>query len=248
MKKEQFPLYFAVLFGAAAAIVRFWMASSARNDKNLPVFSHPSTYLLCILFLAVCAAAVWCFSVLRQPQGPEILSYTKMEGAAGMAGGILILVSACAEFVEALRSGSSMLTALVFLAMLLSGICMIISAYLRKQHNLSFPLCEILILICMTFILVIRFKTWSTDPIVLDYFFDFLALLLALLSFHASVGCLFSHPTPKRALLFTMACVTACGAAMGESVQALSLSGFLQSCGYLIWSLPVLRCLTMQDF
>ena len=52
---------------------------------------------------------------------------------------------------------------------LLAGICLMIAAYMRSHSRPTAPPLELLPELYLVIQLILNFKHWSTDPIILDY-------------------------------------------------------------------------------
>ena len=86
------------------------------------------------------------------------------------------------------------LTLTLCLALLLglfSGICLFVTAWMRDHDRATYPPLELVPDVYLVVKLILNFKGWSTDPIILDYCIMLFALIFVVLGFYYSTGFLF---------------------------------------------------------
>lgn len=232
--------FFTLVFAVVAAGLRLWSLLTAVDSRGLPVL-HLSIYLL------IAAAAVFLLSALvfsrRSPcrSGRHaVLDYGTGGSLCGTVAAVLILLGSCAEFAEALVAGPGISAPIMCLLGLLGGICCILTARFRRSGLRRHPGVELVPIVYLLIKLVLNFRHWSIDPIILDYCFVLFALIFSLLAFYRGAGFVFDQGRPRKTLFYAMAAVFFCAAAMMDGIVDLSPSTVITYGGLLLWQLPVI--------
>lgn len=239
---------FLYLFSAIAAAVcglglRLWNLTSGVDAKGLPVMELSAwllvgcsaLFLLVFLALAVCAPG--------RSGAAEVLYYGKAHCAIAYCSAILLLLSVGYEFGAALKTGASFSTPLILLLGLVSGFCLIGIAALRGNGKTPAPAAELIPNLYFIVKLVFDFRSWSTDPMILDYCPSLFALIFVVLAFYHSTGFVFSQGKPRRTLFYSMAAVYFSAVAAADGIAGHSFGTVLEHLGFLLWFLPIILCL-----
>ena len=233
-------LLLSVVVGCA---LRLWNLTAGVDAMGLPLANHISTPLMagwCILSLIV-------FAIFARHTGGAGNTSSVLQPASGVLsylGGGLILLSAVLEFASALMTGATMSAPILCLMGVLSGICLLIVCYLRHQEKTVAPPLELIPEVYLVVKLVLNFKSWSTDPIILDYCVLLFAMIFVLLGFYHSTGFLFSQGKPRMTLFVCLgACLFSVMAAL-DGIMDRSPSAVSEYLGFIFWLLPVISCIT----
>lgn len=235
-----FPFYFTLVFAAAGAAVRCWGLVAAIDELGLPVMSFP-IYLyiaLSALFLLVGLGLA-----IRSPgrSGNHIhLRYGPRSAICAVAAAVLILLGTLVEFGEALVSSPTFADPILCLLGLAGGICCLVTARLRIRESGRHPAPELLPVVYLIVKLMLNFKRWSTDPIILDYCVVLFALIFALLAFYHGAGFCLDLGKPRKTLFYAMAAVFFCAGGIADGLMDRKFSTAILCCGYLLWQLPVI--------
>jgi hypothetical protein len=201
LKKIYLPLLAALsLLGGGA---RLWNMKSAIDSQGLFVEGHPSTYLLAGLSLV--AVLLLLLLSARSPGRSGEGSVLYGNSPVSIAAGVLLLLGVLLEFVEALVSGPGLSAPILCLLGIVAGICLLVVAVGRKQGKSFHPCFDLLPVLYLLIRLILNFKSWSTDPIILDYCFLLFALIFSLLGFYHSAGFCFHQGKPRKALFYASA-------------------------------------------
>lgn len=241
------PFLFALAAAVAGSILRMWSLNAAIDEQGLPT-NHISNYV----FAGVSIAVVIVFLLLSYRSPGRSGRHTVLVSGAGsfvlsMAAAALILVGSGMEFGEALIAGPGISAPIMCLLGLLGSICCMVSACFRRRGQTAYPVTELVPILYLIIKLIFNFKSWSIDPIILDYCVILFALIFTLLAFHRGAGFVFDHGKPRAALFYAMTAVYFCAAAMMDGIADLKLSTIVTYCGFLLWQLPVILCLLVPS-
>lgn len=243
MNRRTSCLILLPLSAVVGCALRLWNLTAGVDAQGLPLAHHNSTFLMagwCALSLIVFALlARGTKGISREPQVLEPAS-----GLLCYLGGGLILLSAILDFASALAAGATMSAPILCLLGVLSGICLLVVSYLRHQRKPVAPPLELIPEVYLVVKLVLNFKGWSTDPIILDYCVLLFALIFVLLGFYYSTGFLFSQGKPRLTLFCCLgACLFSAMAAL-DGVMDRSPAAVTEYLGFILWLLPVISCMT----
>lgn len=244
MKHSRFLFPLLLIASLAGGALRFWSMGVAVAAGGLPVADHISTYLSAALSLIM--VAVFLAVSLRSPGRSgkkEVLTYTGSQLFQAMGGAILILAGVVVEFVENLLSIPSTSALVMCLGGFCAGICLMLVAYTRKTGSHTHPAAHLLPIVYLVIKLILNFKNWSTDPIILDYCFILFALIFTLLAFYNSTGFFFDKGKPRKTLFYSLLAVFFSTMAAAEGLGGGSVSTFICYLGFLFWCLPVISAM-----
>lgn len=223
---------------ALAAVARFFFLSLGLDHQGLPVMNHPTVYLLIavsIIFpLLYLVLAVKCpcrektFSLWTRPR-PSV---------AAIVGGAMVLLGATGEllFSGAATTGNMILCTLG----VVSGLCLILGHLFRVTGNRKNPPTELVPVVYLVIKLIVNFKNWSVDPVILDYFPMLMALIFALLSLYGGAGFLFDEGRPGKTLCFASLTVFFSAMAAVDGFLGGDPGIVMTYLGFLLWNLPVI--------
>lgn len=245
MKRGIIPLIIAIFAALCGSALRTWSLHAGTDASGLPT-NHVSH----MVFIAASLVFVVLFLglAIRSP-GRSGRYLVLQHGSSGfvlslIAAG-LILVGTCLEFTEALLAGPGLSAPIMCLMGLLGSICCIIVAVFRRRGANPWPVTELIPILYLIVKLIFNFKNWSIDPIILDYCVILFALIFVLLAFHRTGGFVFDQGKPRAALFYALCAVYFSAAAMMDGMADLSLSTLVTYCGFLVWQLPVILCLSV---
>lgn len=241
MKHKNVCLIAVFLCAAVAFALRIWNLIMGVDDQGLPISGHISVWLMalwCILFLAG-------FTLLAQPLKNRSSDHTALFGSRNLAipayaGAVLILVSAGGEFGSALVKGADIWSTILCLLGILSGVCLMAVAWMRSHSTAVYPPLELVPDTYLVLKLVLNFKSWSTDPIILDYCIMFFALTFVVLGFYYSTGYLFDQGKPRRSLVFAMAGCTFSIMALADGLVGKDITEITECLAFFLWLLPII--------
>lgn len=230
---------------AMAAVARFFFLSLGLDHQGLPITNHPTAYLLIavsIIFpLGYLALALKCpcrekaFSIWLRPR-PSV---------PAIVGGAMVLLGATGEllFSGAATTGNMILCVLG----VVSGLCLILSHLFRVTGNRKNPPTELVPVVYLVVKLILNFKNWSVDPVILDYFPMLMALIFSLLSLYGGAGFLFDEGKPRKTLCYGSLCVFFSAMAAVDGFLAGDPGIAMTYLGFLLWNLPVVFRLLEEE-
>lgn len=240
MKRNVLSLILLPLTALAGCGIRYWNLTAGVDAQGLPISHHPSAYALaawgigCFLLFAILAATSQGRSgkstVLHTSGALSVVSYL---GAA------MIALAAIADFVAALAQGPGMSAPIMCLLGLFSGICLFVTAWMRSHGKSTYPPLELVPDLYLVVRLILNFKGWSTDPIILDYCIMLFALIFVVLGFYYSTGFLFDLGKPRLTLLFTLCACLFSAVAVVDGILDVSIATIIEYLGFIAWLLPV---------
>lgn len=239
MKHKHLHLILLALAAVFGAAVRFWTLSAAIDSQGLPVTEHPATITL--IAGSIVFPLVFLVAAIKSPGRShfhKVLVFSKAQSGVSMAAAWLILLSA---IVSIFRS-SGIAALVLFLLGTLSAFCLMMTSRLRLWGN-QMPLPELIPVIYLVIKLILNFKDWSTDPIILDYCDMLFALIFTLLAFYGSAGFVFNKGQPRKALFYASVAVFFCAMAAVSDIMDGNFPTAIAYAGYLLWFIPVVQCL-----
>ena len=240
MKRNILSLILLPLAALAGCGIRYWNLTAGIDAQGLPISHHPSAFALagwgifCFLLFAILVAASQGRSgkstVLHTCGARSVLSYI---------GAVMLLLAAVLDFAAALVQGAGISDPIMCLLGLFSGICLFVTAWMRSHEKATYPPLELVPDIYLVVKLILNFKGWSTDPIILDYCIMLFAMIFVVLGFYYSTGFLFDLGKPRLTLLFTLCACLFSAVAIVEGVLDGSAATIVEYLGFIAWLLPV---------
>ena len=235
--------YYTILLLAAiiGCVLRFWNLTAGIDAQGLPYSGHISASLMAGWWV-LCALL---FAVISKPRSglssDHSVLYCGGSGALlGYLGAGFILISALLRFVDALTAGPTMSAPIMLLLGLLAGICLMIAAYMRSHSRPTAPPLELLPELYLVIQLILNFKHWSTDPIILDYCVLLFAMIFVVLAFYYGTGFLFDSGKPRLTLFFSLCAVFFSVSAVLDGAMDHNAATATAYLGFILWLLPTM--------
>ena len=190
------PLYVPIL-GALGLALRLWLQSTADSKGFLPS-GHPALVLL----MLVSAAALVLVFLLTRPL-IEAAKYrfnfpASQPGALGILAGGIGIGAVCLLELLLGTQGVDTLCAVFGIA---SALALFLAARFRKEGLQPIPLLYALVSVFFMLRLICYYRTYSADPVLVDYCFQLLALVcLMLASYQRAAFC--ANIGSRRAFTF----------------------------------------------
>ena len=241
------PYYIALFSAPVAAGLRIWTLLAGVDDSGLPVMALPTAVLIAAAAVYLILAVV---CALRSPGRSGqygVLRYGRSGIGCSMAAALMIGLGTILEFVATLQSGPGLAAPILAILGMVACIGMFVAAGDRRQEGKRHHSAEVLPVFFLLIKLALNFRSWSTDPIILDYCFLLFALIFALLAFFLGAGFVFDAGKPRQTLFFAMGAVFFCAAAVAEGLMKLDLSTAILYGGFLLWQLPMIWDLTVPS-
>ena len=235
--------YYIIL--ALAAIIgcglRFWNLTAGIDTQGLPYSGHISAYLMAGCWV-LCSTLFAGISKSRSGlSGDHSVLYCSGSSALfGYLGAGFILVSALLRFVDALTAGPTMSAPIMLLLGLLAGICLMVTAYMRSHSRITTPPLELLPELYLVIQLILNFKHWSTDPIILDYCVLLFAMIFVVLAFYYGTGFLFDSGKPRLTLFFSLCAIFFSASAVLDGIMDHDAATATAYLGFILWLLPAI--------
>ncbi len=241
------PFFLTLAFAVLAASLRLWSLLTAIDSQGLPIMALPVYLLVAAAALFLLLALALAHTSPGRSSRFQALQYDTGGFVCGMIAAALILLGVLADFGEALVSGPGFSDPIMCLLGLLGSICCFLAVRSRSRGSRCHPAVELLPILYLLIKLILNFKHWSTDPIILDYCFVLFALIFVLLAFYHGAGFVFHQGKPRRTLFYAMAAVFFCAAAIFDGLMDFSLATAVSYGGFLLWQLPVIWSLLLPS-
>lgn len=240
MKHKRFYMIILILFSLAAALLRYWNLNTAVDELGLFISGHPSTLLL-VAFCGAAILALMGMSYKSPGRGTDhtVLTCGPVSAGLSLGAGLIMLLGVG---LEAYSSTSDVWSRAVLILGLLAGLSMMILAR-QRQSGRQVPLWELLPILYLVADLVFRFKSWSTDPMILDYCFQLAALIFSLLGFYGTAGFCFDLGRPRKALFYCACGIFFSVIALADGIHGLDFGTLCGNLGRILWLIPSVLCL-----
>lgn len=228
--------------------LRFWNLDVAVDGFGLPLSGQPSTLILILFSLLMVVPAFLFGRSSVVPDGKRhVMTFTGSGFAVSLVGAVLLFVGAMLSAGECLLFGGSTASLLMCMLGIVSAVCLMVVAYVRRSGKGSYPVAHLIPIVYLILKLILNFKDWSTDPVVLDYCFIFFALVFTLLAVYHGVGFLFDAGKPRRVFFHSFMAIYFCALATVEALVEGSLSTAVNYMGFLLWLWPSLWAVLKPD-
>lgn len=180
---------------------------------------------LCVVMVLVYAA--YCFLLRPRKKHTAIQGTSPLALLGTLAGALGLLMSAAVTVLERQSSAELVLAA----CSVVTALCWAVIALCRWRGKTLPTGAFMLPTLCYTVCVIIRFRGWSQDPMVLDYCYDLLALLSIMLASYHLTGFCFDRGH-RRITAFFCFCGILFGAAAvsGGRMRELASTG-----GAMLW-------------
>lgn len=236
------PLIVMPLATVCGCVLRLW-SLSVSNGHGLPA-QHISNTVFAWTSVAIVALLLILSITSPGRSGKhQVLGCGSGGFLLNILAAAMLLVGSGLEYAEALKSGPTVSSPIMCLLGLVGAICCMAAAYARKKGTPSHPAVELMPVVYLVVKLVLNFKKWSIDPIILDYCVILFALIFSLLAFHGGAGFVFDRGKPRATLFYAMCAMYFCAAAIMDGIADVSPATIITYLGLLLWQLPVIICL-----
>lgn len=236
------PLIITPLAALCGCVLRLW-SLSASDGHGIPT-DHISNIVFAWASVSIAAVLLILAVISPGRSGKhQVLCCGNGGFFLSLAAAALLLIGSGLEFAEALGDGPGITSPIMCLLGLVGAISCMAAAYARKNGETAHPAAELLPVVYLVVKLVLNFKDWSIDPIILDYCVILFALIFSLLAFYRGAGFLFDQGKPRTTLFYAMCAVYFCAAAIMDGIADMSLATIVTYLGLLLWQLPVIICL-----
>lgn len=239
MKHKQLHLILMALGTVLGALIRFWNLSAAVDELGLFITNHPAS--LSLIGVGILFVLIFGFLSFRSPgRGVDhrVLTFSAPQSGISLAAAILLLLGA----LWALPSGGTVGNLLLTILGLAAAVAMILLSRMRKNGNQA-SLPELLPVIFLLVNLILNFKSWSTDPVILDYCDMLFAQIFTLLAFYGIAGFSFDQGHPRRTLFYGSCGIFFSAMAAVDSIMESDLSTAVIYLSFMISLWPVVQCL-----
>lgn len=227
MKKTLYP-FLALVFGAAGYILRARQLSEAVDpDTGLLLLNHPATYaLLGLTAGAALVLLILCLSVSNEAQNwysafhadsllPQLFSYA---GAIGF--GVSTALIGHLLFLSGLPQSLLAMPFQSFFGLLMLFACL--AAFfitVRNGDSGSSSLAPLLPGFTCCVWLVLTYHGNASNPSVLAFAWQLLAVISACMAWYYTSGFAFQHPHPRRTAFFSLLTVSLCVTAIADRTE-----------------------------
>lgn len=227
MKKVLYPLL-ALIFGAAGYILRARQLAEATDpDTGLIPLAHPATYaLIGLTLVAALVLAILSLTVANEAQNwysafhseillPRLLSYA---GALGF--GVSTVLIGYLLYLSGLPYSLSEMPFQSLFGLLMIFACLaafFITARNGDSGNTSLAPLFPGFTCCVW--LVLTYHSNASNPSVLAFVWQLLAVISACMAWYYTAGFAFQHPHPRRTAFFSLMTVTLCVTAIADHCE-----------------------------
>lgn len=245
--KGHTPALAALLLASVAGLaLRAAQLAIVFDADGLPTTGHPLTWVLSIYcVVAVLFMGAFCLRLPARRSAQAVLRAGTVPTAASMVGGVLLLVASLLSAGESLltlsTSTQQMNNALELLLGVLgavSGLCILAAASARQKGSKASSGLYLLPFVFALCQLVLDFKNWSSDPIILDYCFKLFALICVMGGAYRITGYCFDQGKRRLGSFWAMtgvffSVVSLPGASLTELVFFLGTALWMFACVWL---------------
>ena len=208
-----FALVFLLLASVLGLFLRWLQLTRVFDSDGLPTTGHPLTLGLSIYCVVVVVAiAVFCLRLPKRKTAQAVYRRSRVSTATAAAAGVLLLVACLLRIVQSLlglhgtsQQFLSALSILVDVFGFVSALCILAAAakrYTGRKSNAALYIVPFLYIMCR---LVLDFKSWSSDPIILDYCFQLFALICTMSGAYRIGGFCFDEGRRRLTAFWSMA-------------------------------------------
>lgn len=239
MKHKHLHILLLVLGTVIAVLTRIWNLSAAVDEMGLFISGHPATTALAavgILFVLAFLA-----SALRSPGRGEdhrVMTYSAGQAATALVAGAFLLAGSLMNLLR----GLTMENLIIAILGIAAAICMMLLYRPRKEGRQT-PGMELVPVIFLLVKLILNFKYWSTDPLILDYCVMLFALIFTLLAFYGIAGFAFDRGKPRRTLCYASCGILFAAMAVADGILSSDPGTALTYGGFVLWLVPAALCL-----
>ncbi len=233
MRKYLIPAV-AILLGIVGfSLRRVALLTAFETDTGLAITSAPALLVLKLFTFATIILLAGIAALVSHGCNPQEVSTSSsstavmvsnvLAGLSYLVSGILVIPDFAARFAVLRVSGKSGLAELTLLllggAMVLGGVGMLVTG-VREYRGLKtgdYSICAMLPALCCCVWLIRIYHEQASDPVMENYFWNLLAVIVSMLAWYFMAGYSFSISRPFRTLLFSLLAVAGCMTAMADS-------------------------------
>jgi hypothetical protein len=239
------PLALLVLLAISVAggVLRGLQLDRVFDQDGLPETGHPLTWALAIgCVIAVLGIGLFCLRLPRRKTWKAVYRSSVPDLVLSVAAGFLLILASLLHIAQELLdlSTSSQQLAMALKIVvdavgIVSGLCILAAVGVRQKGGTPKSLTYILPFLFVLFRLVLDFRTWSSDPIILDYCFKLFALLCTMGGAYRIGGFCFDQGRRRLTAFWSMTGVFFC-------VVAMPGGGMVDLCYFTALGLWMLSC------
>ena len=204
------PALLTLAGGGGGWLLRRWELASAFDADGLPIPGAPAS--ICLILLSVCLALVLALLCLRpkpvqKDLGPGICAGKNWAYLVFCAlAAAHLLIAALNGIRNEWASGVPRVLYMLLWALCIFSFFCVLSAALTAFRGKSRKYNAVLLAPAYTFCvwLVVVYQQQSSEPVVLVYVYELLAIICALIAFYFAAGLSFGSPRPRLYVLFAL--------------------------------------------
>jgi len=224
LKKTAFICGYAGVTGAIGAMLRWIQLTAIVEDSGSLLRSSPVSTVLIIYLIAAAVGLLILIRGLNTDGAPRLwrealCSSNILYVAAAAVLALLTAIGAALLFVKAAETSQPGLERILSLGALATAFCYLAVAVGPKKDSDGSLLCAAAVIpvLFFCFWLIVAYKEYSANPSTWSFAIEILALCASVLAFFYMAGYAFDKPKPRRALFFSLLCVTLCIVALADA-------------------------------
>jgi len=209
------PAALICVLGGVGTALRSWeLATAFESETGLAISGAPATTALVGLSLAT---AIICLLLALRLKARTALRFHAVFGSSGLRTALplllpslLILFCGVLEIGEARQYGQPLLMDMIWLFLAIAAGLSLLTVTLsarREQPDNGLSLLSIIPVLFLCAWLIFAYMDRATDPVILDYAYEFFALGFSVLGFYYTSGFAFEKPRPRRMAFCTLMAV-----------------------------------------
>ncbi len=208
MGKAVLFVLLAVIFGAGGACLRYFQLAQSFEASGLQIVGHPmavSLIVLSMFFVALIAVLMLWFRIFGKKLPPQLSLRTKPhECIIGIVSAAVLAASGVFRYLD---KGAALTTQDISLiaAAAVGFIAIIISSIRLVKNDRGAGYSGMLPVLVFCINLVIAFKIWGSDPVLLHYAYRILAIIFAVLASYFFSGASFNYSRPAPGIFCALA-------------------------------------------
>ena len=223
---KRITFFLPAALAAAGCLLGLWQRAAGRNA--LGFWDTGSLPVLAPVIVSIAAVVVFVLLARRLPKTPDAIP-------AGLDAGLGVILAGALVTVVGLLSFSgygtlAMLTAVLGTA---AGIITLLQGLQRIRGRQPELLLGCVIVLWLVLRIIGDFKSWSTDPLILDYCYSLLALLCSMAACYHTAGWLAGLGRGRITGFWCMAGLFFCAVALPEDLPLFLALGLLN--GQNLW-------------
>ncbi len=184
--KAKFLPWLTLLAGGIGGALRLVFLGLGTDNRGLYPSSHPALTGSFILIALVMGGLIWALAGVKNSHpGKKQLPRGWVQGIGCITGALAIL----SAVIQTAGYGSGTLGLTTIILGILAALCLLVSGWLRFEKRQSHYLLYSTVTVYLTVQLILFYQSWNTEPQVVLYFPQLLALIFLLVSsyHHAAI-------------------------------------------------------------